>query len=59
MNWNIHRLPRYMFNEKTGIYEKDKDYLNYYFNDKEKIYEEEIKSIKKLVPLKERYKYFR
>ena len=59
MNWDVHIIPRYMFNEEQGVYEKAFEYLNYHHNAKEEIYKEEIKSIKRLVPLEKRYKYFR
>lgn len=58
MNWTVHKLPRYYYNEKTGIYEKS-DFSLFYQNETEQKLEKEIQSIKKLVPLKERYKYFR
>lgn len=59
MNWNVHILPRYIFNEQTGIYEKEPECLNFHYRDEERIFEEEIKSIKRLVPLEDRPKYFR
>lgn len=59
MNWEVHRLPRYNYNEKTGIYEKESEFFTYYQSEKERNLEFEIKNIKKLVPIKERYKYFR
>ncbi len=59
MNWEVHRLPRYNYNEKTGIYEKESTFLNYYQSENEQKLEQEIESIKRLVPIKERYKYFR
>lgn len=59
MNWEVHRLPRYNYNEKTGIYEKESEFFTYYQSEKERNLEFEIKNIKKIVPIKERYKYFR
>ena len=59
MNWGIHILPRYMFNKQTGKYEKVPEYLNFHYSDKEERLGKEIKSIKRLVPLEERPKYFR
>ena len=59
MNWAVHILPRYRFNEETGLYEKEQEYLDYHYSEKEDIYAKEIDSIKRLVPIDERYKYFR
>lgn len=59
MNWKLHILPRYNFNEKKGIYEKEPEYMNYHTNTKEENYKKEIKSIKKSIRLEDRYKYFR
>lgn len=56
MNWSIHKLPRYTFNEKTLKYEVEPDYYDFIFSKTEEIYEKEIEAIKRLVPLKERYK---
>lgn len=58
MDWEVHRIPRYYYNEQTRVYEKS-DFNIYYQSGKEKKLEQEIQSIKKLVPLKERKKYFR
>ncbi len=58
MDWTIHKLPRYNYNENTGIYEQSNFDLFYQSETEQKL-EEEIKSIKRLVPLKERPKYFR
>ena len=58
MDWDVHKLPRYNFNEKTGLYERS-DFNIFYQSDKEEKIGKEIQSIKKLVPLKERPKYFR
>lgn len=61
MNWKVNKLPRYKFNEETGIYIPE--YLELYHNDKiqleEQIYEKEIQKIKKLVPLEKRPNYFK
>ena len=58
MDWDVHRLPNYIFNEKTGLYEKS-DFNLFYQSETEENLGKEIQSIKKLVPLKERQKYFR
>ena len=55
---SIHRLPRYYYNERTGVYEKS-DFNILYQSEKEERLAKEIQSVKKLVPLKERPKYFR
>lgn len=59
MDWKVHRLERYSFNSKTGIYEKESSFLTNYETDKEKRLEDEIIAIKKLVPSNERKKFFR
>ena len=60
MGWKVHRLPRYRFNDETGMYSTE--YLELYHDDKiqleEQIYEKEIKKIKKLVPLEKRPSHF-
>lgn len=58
MDWSVHRLPKYYYNEKDGLYEKS-DFTALYQSETEQKLEQEIQSIKKLVPLKERKKYFR
>lgn len=58
MGWAVHKLPRYYYNEQTGLYEKN-DFNILYQSESEQKLELEINSIKKLVPLKERKKYFR
>ncbi len=58
MNWTVHRLPRKYYNKKTGIFEPS-PISEYYQSDKEERLSAEIASIKKLVPLSERPKYFR
>ena len=58
MDWVIHKVPRYIFNEQKGIYEID-EFINNYQSEKEEILGKEIASIRRLVPLKERPKYFR
>lgn len=59
MNWDVHKLPKYRWNEQVLKYEKEPFYLNFYEIEKEKILGEEIKSIKRLVPIENRHKYFR
>lgn len=58
MDWIVNILPRYYYNDKSGVYEKS-DFNMFYQSEKEKRLGQEIQSIKKLVPLKERYRYFR
>lgn len=58
MNWDVHSVPRYYYNLQTGLYEKD-DFSMFYQSDAEQRLGEEIKSIRKLVPLDERKNYFR
>lgn len=58
MGWAVHRVPRYYYNEQTEKFEKS-DFSTFYQSETEHELEQEIKSIKKLVPLKERVKYFR
>lgn len=59
MDWAVHRLPRYNYNEKTGIYEQEPEYWLIYQSETEQKLEKEIQSIRRLVPINERYKYFR
>lgn len=58
MNWDVHKLPRYRWNEQILKYEKEPFYLNFHETEKEKILGEEIKSIKRLVPIEDRHNYF-
>ena len=58
MDWVVHKVPKYNFNEKTKKYEKSEFNL-YYQSEKEEILENEIKSLKKCIPLEQRHKYFR
>lgn len=58
MDWVVRRLPRYYYNEKTGLYEKS-TFSIFYQSEKEKKLVQKIQSIKKFVPLNERKKYFR
>ena len=59
MNWDLHIIPRYIFNEEKGVYEEEPEYMNYHSNTKEENYQKEIKSIRKSIRLEDRYKYFR
>lgn len=59
MNWEVHVLPRYYWNEQTQRYEIIPFLREFYNNEREENLRKEIEAIKRLVPLKERYKYFR
>lgn len=59
MDWCIHKIPRFFYNEQTEKYEPGPDYYRFHQNENEEILEKEIQAIKKLTPLKDRYKYFR
>ncbi len=59
MEWAIHKIPRYVWNDSLLRFEQEPAYIEFFQSEKENILGEEIKSIKKLVPLKDRYKYFR
>ncbi len=58
MDWEINVLPRYFFNKETSRFETH-NILNYYETEKEKVLKKELQSLKRSVPLNERYKYFR
>ena len=58
MEWELQRFPRYLYNPEKGIYELDEE-IAFYENSYEEELDEEIKSIRKLIPLEERYSYFR
>lgn len=58
MNWSIHQIPKYSWNEQTLKFEEEPYYKYFYHNEEEEILEKEIQSIKRLVPPKDRYKYF-
>lgn len=57
MNWRVDRLPRYVFNDKSKYFEVD-EFISNYDVEKEEMLGKEIQTIKKLVPLKDRHKYF-
>jgi hypothetical protein len=58
MDWDIHRVPRYVLDPKDGIYKKQSDLFEFHEGSRENEYKEEVEKIKKLVPIKDRYKYF-
>lgn len=58
MDWTVHKIPRYYYNEQTGLYEKSV-LSSFYKSETEQKLEQEIKSIKKLVQLQDRKQYFR
>ncbi len=57
MDWVVHKLPRYTKGE-NGLYTPQSELFNYYETSREQEFKEEIEKIKKLVPLKDRFKYF-
>ena len=59
MNWKIQRVPRYTYDSEKNMFTKDINEVLSFQSEKDMAFEEEIRSIKKLVPLKEREKYFR
>ncbi len=56
MDWTVTRLPRYLYNENANKFEETP---NLYESEKEEMLNDEIKAIKRLVPIKKREKYFR
>ena len=58
MDWKIYRVPRLFFNEETKKYQEESRLYSFYQQEQIDEYEKEIDTIKRLVPLKERYKYF-
>jgi hypothetical protein len=59
MDWQVYKLPKYKYNEETGLYEPQNGILANYITEKEDSLHEETESIKKLVPINERYRYFK
>ena len=59
MNWQLQRVPRFIYNEKTATFDRETHEMFEFQSEKDIACEEEIKSIKKLVPLKERQRFFR
>jgi hypothetical protein len=57
MNWKLQQLPRYIFNKETNRFEREMPSI--YKTESDEIYAQEIESIRRLVPLKDRPKYFR
>lgn len=57
MNWEINQIPGYTLDPNSGIYTKQSDLLLFHETPREREFKEEIIKIKKLVPLKDRYKY--
>ena len=56
MNWDVFLVPRYIYNEKTGLYEQESNIENFHQKDESLV--KELKSIKRSTPIEERYKYF-
>ncbi len=54
LNWIVRKVPKYTYNEEKGIYEK----VFFIESEREQEYKNELGSIKRFVPLNERYKYF-
>ena len=59
MDWEIYKVPRFIYNKETGIFEKEQDILNAHRAEKEEETKEEIQSIKKMVPPWERKQFFK
>ena len=57
MDYKIESAPRYVFDLHTNQFELEP--MQSYLSEKDDIYREEIDAIRRLVPLKERPKYFR
>lgn len=57
MNWDVNQIPGYTLNPDSGIYTKRSDLLLFHETPREREFKEEIIKIKKLVPLKDRYKH--
>ncbi len=58
MDYNIQTVPQRIFNTKTQKFEEYSQ-SDFFIPDSEIRYKDEIESIKRLVPLKDRHKYFR
>ena len=59
MGWDIHKVPRFIFNSEKGQYEKRSGILDSFSNGEEQVLHDEIESIKRLVPIHERHKFFK
>ena len=58
MNWTVRQLPKYTLNKRTGEYEPVPDNISLLESKDEEMYKKELESMKRLVPLNERHKYF-
>lgn len=59
MDWTIQQIPKKIWDEKNKKFIDETNIFNYFYNDKEEILGKEIESIKRLVKIEDRYKYFR
>lgn len=59
MDWEIYKVPKYIFNNETNMYELEDETLNTFRQEKNEEIKDEIQSIKKLVPPNERNKFFK
>lgn len=59
MDWKIEQVPKYIINPATKEYELEPVEAYSITTDSDSVYAEEIESIKKLVPRKDRVKFFR
>jgi hypothetical protein len=59
MDWEVYKVPKYTYNERTGIFEKEETIFNMHKEEKEAELKEEIQSVKKLVPPNERPQFFK
>lgn len=59
MDWTIQQIPKKIWDEKNKKFIDETNIFNYFHNDKEEILGKEIESIKRLVKIEDRYKYFR
>lgn len=59
MDWQIKRVPRYFWNDKSKKFELEQaDYI-FHKTDKEEILEQEIESIRNQIPRTKRKAYFK
>lgn len=59
MDWKIHRVHKFVWNDNKQKYEKESQIKKLYYNEKEEVLKKEIKSIRRQIPINERYHYFR
>ena len=59
MDWKIHRVHKFGWNDNKQKYEKESQIKKLYYNEKEEVLKKEIKSIRRQIPINERYHYFR